>query len=76
MNRMLRNGLHYLFGGARRGQSGLAGLGAAMSIYGWLRQRRGPERELLWARNLKDGETVKIKMVRGEVVGVDVEPGE
>jgi hypothetical protein len=72
VNRLLTNGLRYLFGGARRGQSSLAGLGAAMTIAGWLRRRRGPERELLWARNLKDGESVTIKMVRGEVVDVEV----
>ena len=45
-----------------------------MTIVGWVRRRRGPDRELLWAKNLKDGETVKIRMVRGEIV--DVEDGE
>lgn len=74
MNSWLSRGLNFLFGGARRGQTGLAGLGAVMTIVGWLRRRRGPDRELLWAKNLKDGETVKIRLVRGEVV--DVEAGE
>jgi hypothetical protein len=69
---LLTNGLRYLFGGARRGQTGLAGVGAAMTIVGWLRRRAAPKRELLWAKNLKNGETVKVRMVRGEVVDVEV----
>lgn len=67
------HGLRFLFGGARRGQTGLAGLGAVMSLVGWIRRRSGPQRELLWAKNLKDGETVRIKMVRGEIVGIDTD---
>jgi len=74
VNSWLTRGLRYLFGGMRRGQTGLAGVGAAMTVVGWLRRRAAPKRELLWAKNLKDGQAVKIRMVRGEIV--DVEAGE
>jgi hypothetical protein len=63
--KLLKYGPTYLFGGARRGQSPLAALGAAMTIIGWLRSRRGPERELIYSRTLKDGEAVTVKLLRG-----------
>jgi hypothetical protein len=65
MNRMVTFGVRQLFGGARRGQAGLAGLGAALAIIGWLRDRAEPK-QLLYRRNLKPGEEVRIKFLRGE----------
>ncbi len=64
---MLSFGLRQLFGGARRGQPALAGLGAALSIVGWLRSRKRPDR-LIYSRKLKDGESVSIRLLRGETV--------
>lgn len=68
MTNLLKNGLTYLFRGARRGQSPLSALGAAMAILGWVRSRRGPDRALVYSRNLKDGEAVTVKLVRGGAV--------
>jgi hypothetical protein len=68
MARLLKYGPTYLFAGARRGSSPLAALGAAMTIIGWLRSRRGPERTLIYSRTLKDGEAVTIRLRRGDSV--------
>ena len=69
MTNLLRNGLTMLFRGARRGQSPLAALGAAFTVIGWLRSRRGPDKELIYSRTLKDGEAVTVKLLRdGSVV--------
>jgi hypothetical protein len=65
MNRLLSEGLTYLFRGARRGQAPLASLGTALAIIGFLRDRRKPPKELVYARNLKDGESIRIRLVRG-----------
>jgi hypothetical protein len=58
-------GLQWLFGGARTGNSFLAGLGAAVSIVGWMRSRRGPAKQLVFARNLREGEAIKVRFMRG-----------
>ena len=63
---MLVFGLRQLFGGARRGQPGLAGLGAALTAIGWMRSRRRSGKELIYSRTLKPGETIKIRMLRGD----------
>ncbi len=68
MTKLLKNGLTYLFRGARRGQSPLSALGAAMAIVGWLRSRRGPDKELVYSRTLKNGEAVTVKLLRGGAV--------
>ncbi len=68
MANLLKNGLTYLFRGLRRGQSPLSALGAGMAIVGWLRSRRGPDRELVYSRTLKDGEAVTVKLVRDGTV--------
>ena len=68
MTNFMKNGLMLLFRGARRGQSPLAALGAAMSVIGWLRSRRAPEKELIYSRTLKDGEAVTVKLLRNGAV--------
>ena len=68
MTNYLKNGLVLLFRGARRGQSPLAALGAAMTVVGWLRSRRGPDKELVYSRTLKDGEAVTVKLLRDGLV--------
>jgi len=57
----LRTGARALAGGARRGNPGLAGLGTALLIYGWLRRRRRPKREILYARTLRPGDALRIR---------------
>ncbi|MDJ0961106.1 MAG: hypothetical protein QNJ88_10630 [Acidimicrobiia bacterium] len=68
MTNFLKNGLVLLFRGARRGQSPLAALGAAMTVVGWVRSRRGPDKELVYSRTLKDGEAVTVKLLRDGLV--------
>ncbi len=65
MNNLVAFGIRQLFGGARRGQPGIAGLGAALAIIGWLRGRTQPK-QLLYRRRLRPGEEVRIRFVRGE----------
>ena len=59
-------GLRWLFGGARTGNSFLAGLGAAVSIVGLIRSRRGPAKQLVFAKNLREGEAIKVRFMRGD----------
>ena len=65
MNKLFTYGIRYLFGGARRGQAGVAGLGAALAIVGWARSRNH-SKELLYKRKLKAGEEVRVRFLRGE----------
>jgi len=65
MNKLVTFGVRQLFGGARRGQAGLAGFGAALAVVGWLRDRTEPK-QLLYKRKLKPGEEVRIKFLRGD----------
>jgi hypothetical protein len=58
---LLRTGARALAGGARRGNPGLAGLGTALLIVGWMRRRRRPKREILYARALRPGEGLRIR---------------
>ena len=66
MNKLVAFGLRQMFGGARRGQAPLAGIGAALAVIGWLRGRDKHDNELLYRRTLKQGEEVRIKFLRGE----------
>lgn len=68
MTNLVRTGLIWLFRGARRGQSPVSAVGAAIALFGWLRSRRGPDKELVYARNLKKGEAVTVKLVRSGTV--------
>ena len=65
--KLLNLGARQLFGGARRGQPGIAGLGTALTIIGWMRMRR-KGKELIYSRKLKDGETIKIRLLRGKTL--------
>ncbi len=66
MTNTIWRGLQWLFGGARTGNSFLAGLGTAVSIVGWMRKRRGPAKELVFAKNLREGEAIKVRFMRGD----------
>ena len=46
----------------------LSALGAVMTVVGWFRSRRGPDRELIYSRTLNDGEAITIKLLRGDTV--------
>lgn len=70
MSKLLSFGIRQLFGGARRGQPALAGLGAALAFIGWLRDRNH-DNELLYKRRLRPGEEVRIRFLRGEAGGSD-----
>ncbi len=65
MNKFVVFGVRQLFGGARRGQPGIAGLGAALAILGWLRGRNH-NNELLYRRRLKAGEEIRIRFLKGD----------
>ena len=58
-------GVRQLFGGARRGQPTVAALGMAVTLWGLFRKlSRGDK--LLYSRELSDGESLTINMVRGK----------
>jgi hypothetical protein len=67
MNRYLAIGLTQLFRGARRGQPFIAAAGAALTFVGLLRRFARPDRELIYARTLKDGQGLTVKLERGAV---------
>ena len=71
MNKLVAFGIRQLFGGARRGQPALAGLGAALAIFGWLRNRNH-DNELLYKRKLKAGEEVRIRFLKGDAGSEDL----
>jgi hypothetical protein len=61
--RLIHRGARMLAGGARRGNALLSGLGAALLVVGWLRRRGAPGRRLLYARTLRPGEALRIRLV-------------
>jgi hypothetical protein len=60
---LIGTGLRQLAGGIRRGNAALGGLGAAMLAVGWLRRPTRPRKELLYARTLRPGETLRIRLL-------------
>ena len=63
---LLGNGLRSLAGGARRGNGLLAGVGAALLAYEWIRRTTRPKRHLLFARTLRPGEALRIRLLDTE----------
>ncbi len=63
-------GIRQLFGGARRGQPTVAALGMAVTLWGLFRKLSRGEK-MLYTRDLADGETLTIKMMRGKTVVAD-----
>jgi hypothetical protein len=57
-------GVRQLFGGARRGQPTMAALGAAISIWGLFR-RFSKKEKLIYSRELRDGESLRVSQIRG-----------
>jgi hypothetical protein len=70
--RFVSFGVGQLFGGARRGQPLVAAFGTAISIWGLFR-RFSRDDKLIYKRKLRDGETLRIRMYRGEAT-VDQDP--
>lgn len=68
MSLLTSYGSRQLFSGLRRGNTGAAGVGAALLLVGVLRDRRRPRKRLLYARNLSEGEAVRIRLLRGTSV--------
>lgn len=68
MTRLMTYGIRQMFGGARRGQPYMAGLGAAITIISYLRSRGQPSTAPIYRRRLREGETLKIRLVRGQMV--------
>jgi hypothetical protein len=57
-------GVKQLFGGARRGQPLLTGLGAAVSIWGLFRRFSRKDKPV-YTHTLRDGDTLRISQLRG-----------
>ena len=72
LERFFSFGLRQLFGGARRGQPIVAALGAAISIWGLARKLSRSDKPV-YSKELADGETLRIKMRRGDAVVEDFE---
>jgi hypothetical protein len=70
--RLVSLGVKSLFGGARRGQPIVTAVGAAISIWGLFR-RFGKNEKLVYSRTLKDGETLRIRQLRGAQPTVEEE---
>ncbi|MDQ3782238.1 MAG: hypothetical protein M3349_04780 [Actinomycetota bacterium] len=59
-------GVQQLLSGLRRGSSAAAGFGAALVLLGWLRDHRRPAKERIYSRRLREGETLKVRLMRGK----------
>lgn len=68
MNWLISYGLRRFFSGSRLGQPWMAGLGAAMTLVGWLRSRRDSDEVLVYKRVLREGETIRVRLRRGDAV--------
>jgi hypothetical protein len=60
MNWLIAYGVRRLFSGSRLGQPWMAGLGAALALIGWLRDRREPPQQLIYRKVLRDGEAIRV----------------
>ena len=72
IERFISFGVKQLFGGARRGQPILTGVGAAISIWGLFR-RFSRKEKMVYSRELSDGETLRISQRRGSATVTDEE---
>lgn len=65
-------GVRQLFGGARRGQPVIAALGTAITIWGLFRKLSRNDKPV-YSRKLRDGETIRINMLRGEATAANTD---
>jgi hypothetical protein len=60
---LLPRGLSLAFRGARRGNTALTGVGAALAAIGFVRRLARPKRELLWSTTLRPGDSYRIRVL-------------
>ena len=60
---LIKDGARTLFGGARKGNTPLVGLGAAMLALGWVRRLYRSDRELIYTRKLRKGDAIRIRLL-------------
>ena len=60
---LIKDGARAFFGGARRGNTPLVGLGAIMLAVGWVRRLYRPDRELIYSRTLRKGDALRIRLL-------------
>jgi hypothetical protein len=63
---LIKDGARALFGGARKGNTPLVGLGAAMLAAGWVRRLYRSDRELIYTRTLRKGDAIRIRLLGAE----------
>ncbi|MGD2052194.1 MAG: hypothetical protein PVI35_06940 [Acidimicrobiia bacterium] len=73
MDGFLSFSLRQLFGGARRGRPLMTGLGGVLTVLAVARRFSRPQRTLLYSRTLREGETIRLRLVRGGDVVADTE---
>ena len=66
-------GIRQLFGGARRGQPMITALGAAITIWGLLRRLDRRDKPV-YTRKMRDGEMIRIRLLRGETTVESPDP--
>ncbi len=67
LQRFVSLGVRQLFGGARRGQPLVTAFGAAVSIWGLFKKINRSDKPV-YTRQLAEGETLRIRMFRGDTV--------
>jgi hypothetical protein len=72
LQRLFSFGFRQMFGGARRGQPVVTAFGAAMSLW-WLSRRLSRKDKPVYTRELREGETVRVRMFRGRVIAGESE---
>ncbi len=73
MDRLLSFSLRHLFGGARRGQPFVTGFAGLLTAVAVARRFASKERTLIYRRTLREGETIRIRLRRGDDVAADFE---
>lgn len=68
IQRLLDLGIRGLFGGARRGQPIITSMSAGAALIAYLVKHRRPKKQLLYAKNLKEGQTIRISFLKGDAV--------
>jgi hypothetical protein len=60
-SKLVRSGIRRAFRGVREGDQRMLLAGAAMAAFGWWRRSSTPTRELLYRRELDDGQSVVVR---------------
>ncbi len=73
MDRLLSFSLRHLFGGARRGQPLVTGFAAVLTVFSLVRRFRSVGKTLVYSRTLREGETIRLRLLRGDEVVAESE---